>query len=266
MANATTVLIGSYPSIPATTLTVTANAVATGLSWTSASLYLSHPTGALSILTTLAALIDTHAQLVGTSCVVTRSRRVLITNATAFALTWGSDTTLRDLLGFTANLASATSHLATNVSPLLWAPGKNEHTIAGRQDTSGIPVHDTFAGRSAPGLVVATRNNTWHRNTLGWRYVHVDRVEQTTATNGTWAVWWDTVASRFRRFWVCRDVTEDSADTTTAMTLSTKLPSSGAYIMKADGPIERAYTRAVDRLELFGDVEIEVETALEYGA
>lgn len=266
MANATTVLIGSYPAIPATTLGVTANAVATDLDWVSASLYLSHPTGSLSILTVLAALIDTHAQLVGTAIVVTRSRRVLITNATAFALTWGSDTTLRDLLGYTANLASGTSHLATNVSPLLWAPGKNEFGIGGRMGTSGIPVHDTYAGRSAPGVVVATRNNQWFENRLAWRYVNVDRVEATTATNGTWAVWWDYVASRYRRFWVCRDVTEDSADTTTAMSLSTKLPTSGAYIVRHEGQVRRDYTRTIERLELFNDVEIEMETALEYGA
>lgn len=261
----TSVLVGSRPSIPATALNVVANAVGEVLPFLGGDYYLDHPTGALSLLTQMVAVLNGHTQLLGTGAVITRSRRVLLTNATAFSVDWGSNTTLRDLLGFSSNLASATSHLAPLVSPLLWAAGKPESSSA-RMGADGVLVKDTYAGRSGPGVVVATANNEWRENTFTWGYVHVDRIEQVPDVGGTWATWWSQVGSRFARFWLARNVLEDSADDATAMSLSTKLPAAGAYIMKHDGPLRRAHDRTIPNLELYGTVALEVETALEYGA
>jgi hypothetical protein len=262
------VLIGSRPSIPTTTISVTANAVAENLVFAGGDYYLHHNTGSLSLLTAFVALLNGHSQLVGTASVVTRSRRVLTTNAIAFSVTsWGADTTLRDLLGYTGVLGSATDQLATNISPLLWSPRKIESSSA-RMGADGVLRKDTYAGRSAPGVVTATENNTWHENALTWRYVHVDRIEQVPDVPGTFAYWWDEVLSRFRRFYVARSVEDDTSDTTTAMDLTTsRIPAVGrAYIYQHDGPMVRPHNRTIENLELYGTVEIPVETALEYGA
>lgn len=262
----TSVLLGSHPAVPATTITVTANAVTTGLNFAGGPYYLYHPTGSLSLLTAVVALINTHSELLGTGAVLARSGLVRLTNAVAFSIdSWGSDTTLRDLLGFTGALTSATAHVATEHSPLYWSPGKTESSSA-RMGSDGILVKDTYAARSAPGQIVSTTNNQWRENLFAWGYVHIDRIERVPDESGTWAYWWDYVASRSRRFWLARNVIEDSADDSTAMSLSTKLPTTGAYVMAHDGAMRREHNREIERLELYSRVELPVETALEYGA
>lgn len=261
----TSVLIGSRPSIPTTTLVVTANAVAENLVFTGGDFYLYHPTGALSLLTEVAALLNTHSELVGCSAVITRSGRVRLACATAFALTWGSDLTLRNLLGYAAGLASSTAHVAPATSPLYWSPGRTESSRA-PLGSDGLIKRDTQAGRSGPGIVVATTNNSWRVNDFHWRYVGISRLWQNPAANGTWETWWGEVGAHYRRFWLARNVTEDLADTTTAMTLSTKLPSSGAYIWRHGEEVEQQHQREVEYLDAYGRVDLPVETALEYGA
>jgi hypothetical protein len=263
----TSVLVGSRPAIPATTVTVVANAVSTGLPFTSSSYYLDHPTAGLSLRAAMVTLLDSHAQLASTTVIVTRALRLRMSNSTAFSVDWGSNTTLRDLLGYTGNLASSTSHLAPLVSPLLWAAGRPQSYEEARQGVSGVRVKDTYAGRSAPGQVVATTNNMWFRNTFRWQYVAMDRYRQTSDANNTWDTFWDQVVSLRRRFWFSRDRTEDTSDTNTNVQLTgSYLPTSGAYIWDSDGAAEQQHERTVERLEVYGSVELPVETALEYGA
>ena len=85
--------------------------------------YLYHPTANLSILGKIQA--DLVAEGFGAAtAVLTRDRRVkLASGGGNFTITWDS-TALRDLLGFTATLTGAATYTATNVSPLLWSPGK----------------------------------------------------------------------------------------------------------------------------------------------
>lgn len=263
------VLIGSHPAIPATTLGITANAVPENLSWSAmAGGYLYHPTAGLSIVTALETLLNTHSELSDVQVFITESGYVRITSSVAFALTgWGSDTTLRDLLGATTTLSSGAAHLMPSRSPLIWVPGKPDSSEA-RMGSDGILVKDTYAGRSAPGQVVATTNNTWRRNRFWWGYLNVDQVETVPDANGTWAVWWDQVASRYRRFNLYRDVAVDLTDDITEMDLTgTRLPSENTYIKLAeDGPLQRGHDRQIERLELYCRVELSVETATEYGA
>lgn len=262
----TSVLVGSHPAIPATSITVTANAVTEVLAFAGGAYYLSHPTGSLSLLTAVVALLNTHSELLGTAAVVARSGRVRLTNAVAFSVdSWGADTTLRDLLGFSAALASGTAHVAPGHSPLYWSPGKTE-TPRARLGADGILVRDTYAARSAPGVVVATANNEWFENGFTWPFVAIDRYERVPDVPGTWAYFWAYVVSRYRRFWIAREVTEDAADDTTPMALTAKIPSAAAYMWPEQGPVRRDHQREIPRLELYGRVDLAVETALEYGA
>lgn len=261
------VLVGSRPAIPTTTLTVVANAVSEGLVFNTGDYYYDHATGALSLLSAVATLINTHSQLVGTSAICTRSLRTSLSNATAFSVNWGSDTTLRNLLGYSANLVSATSHVAPLVSPLLWAAGRPESSSA-LMASDGITVKDTHAGRSAPGVVVATTNNEWKENTLSWRNVLVDQIERVPDVGGTYNSFWGSVLSHHRRFWVSRGRTWDTSDTTTSIALtSSRIPAVGrAYILKHDGQMKREHERVIAFYEIYCHVEFPVETALEYGA
>jgi hypothetical protein len=262
----TSVLVGSRPDVPATTLTVVANAVSTDLPFVSDDYYLDHPTAGLSLRAAMVALLDTHAELATTTVTITRSLRVRMSNAVAFSVDWGADTTLRDLLGYTGNLASATSHLAPSTSPLLWSAGRTYSFTDALDGTDGLLTKDTYAGRSGPGQVVATEHNRWFENAFRWRYVAVGRVVTSPATNGTYSLFWDRVLSLYRRFWVARNRTEDSTDDTTSLALTgSYLPSSGAYMLRQQGgPTQDTYTRTIERLDLYGDITLPVETAAEY--
>jgi hypothetical protein len=266
MSTLTSVLIGSQPAVPTTSITVVAGASSEVLVFPSGDYYLDHTTGALSLLARFVATLNLHTMLLGSAAVITRSGKQLLTNATAFAIdSWGADTTLRDLLGFKAALLSSTAHVSPEASSLYWSPGKPESTT-GLQGSDGLLVTDTRASRSAPGRVVATRNNTWDQNTLSWRFVKVDRVQTVPATNGTWRVFWEDTASLFRRFYVARNVQEDPADDVTAISVSTRIPASVPYILFDDGPLIQQHRREFGKLELFNRIEIPVQTALEYGA
>lgn len=260
----TSVLIGSRPSIPTLQVTVTVGATQEDLEFVGGDYYLSHGSGSLSLLQAVVSMLNMHSLLVGSAAFLTRSGRVRLTNASAFSIdAWGSSTILRDLLGFTAALVSSTAHVAPQLSPLYWAPGKTESPRA-RVGSDGTPALDTYAARSAPGRVVATTNNQWSTNALLWRYVKVDRYEQVPAANGTYATFWDEVLQPRRRFYVARNVVEDPADTTTAMSLSSRIPATLPYIWRAEGPDEREHRREIDMLETYGRVDFEVETAGEY--
>ncbi len=87
-------------------------------------LYLVHPTAALDMLDQLV-LAMTAAGVAAPQAFITEQRYVRLTSSGVFTIDWTTGATgLRDLLGFTGNLAAATSYTATNRSPLLWSPGK----------------------------------------------------------------------------------------------------------------------------------------------
>lgn len=267
MPTLTSVLIGSRPSVPATSVTVTADASTEVLSFPGGDFYLDHGTGSLSLLAAVATMFNTHSNLLGTGAVITRSGKTRLTNAMDFSVdSWGADTTLRDLLGFTAALLGMTVHVSPNHSPLYWSPGKPESTT-GLQGSDGLLTKDTRAARSGPGVVVATTNNEWFRNAIRWRFVKVARMQTIPTTNGTWLTFWDEVISRYRRFFVARNVLEDPADDVTAISVSTRIPSTsvGAYILKQDGELVQEHQREIASLEAFNTVQLPVETAREYG-
>lgn len=144
--------------------------------------------------------VDLHVHLVG--------------SGVAFAVNWADATELRDALGFTTNLTSATSHRAPNISPLLWSAGRPV-TWEARLGTNGIKVVDVARGQSGPSTVRTTRNNTRRRNTLIYSHILGSRVWTTDEENGEFVTFWDEVLVNGRRFKVWRNYPEDLADSTT---------------------------------------------------
>jgi hypothetical protein len=84
--------------------------------------YLSDPTAGLSLLAAVqAAMLP---QAAGATAVLLGSGKVRLAGAGAFSITWGAATLLRDLLGYTGNLAASTSYTAPGKSALFFSPGK----------------------------------------------------------------------------------------------------------------------------------------------
>lgn len=85
-------------------------------------LYLWHSTATLSLLDRFAGAMTT-AGVADADAYITEAGFVRLVSSGVFTVDWNLATTLRDLLGFTADLAAASSYTAPNRSTLLWRPG-----------------------------------------------------------------------------------------------------------------------------------------------
>lgn len=89
------------------------------------------------------------------------------------SITWGSPTTLRDALGFTADLSGAASYTGASASPYLWLPNVKRTNPMAPDGYSGLPVTDASFVMAPTGtskvLQYATRykDNMEHRWLLG---------------------------------------------------------------------------------------------------
>lgn len=178
-------------------------------------LYLYHPTSSLSLL---GAMVDamTAAGVAGAAAVLTRDRRVKLSAAGAFSVTW-DDTTLRDILGFSGNLAAASSYTAPNVSPLLWSPAKPLRPELSPRGTAGIRsplAYFTTSPADGSTFVVQHGSRVDQRYTCGM--VAIDRVFTSAEAGGEWVRFFDDCAAKGYSFYVYQDVTEESGSTTTA--------------------------------------------------
>lgn len=261
-------LIGSFNSLPQQSLTVTTTGpVAEARVIAAGDYYLYDDGSALDLMLALQNALEGHSVLSGVSVLLLQNRRVRITGVQAFAVTWPSDGLLRDLLGFTGNLVSATSHTATNVSPLFWSAGKTATTEA-RFGTDGIPVHDTAWGQSGPGTIYGTSHNEYRRNTLIWRFIQNARVWTTAELGGEYFAFWRDVLRLGRRFKVWRGIVESDASSgsvdvsgeTTGV-----LPSTGAYrFLPPERPVSLQYAREFGYRESVHPITIPCVTATEY--
>lgn len=194
-----------------------------------ASYYLRHATSTLSLIDYLGSAI---ASALGGTCTITlrRNRAVRIAFNTARSVTWGAATQVRDLLGFTGNLASAATHDAPNVSPLLWSPGylATPTTIAG---VTGYTVPHQSIYKSADGSQVYCdhfSDETWQE--LEWTHIMPDRMRVATGTGGgTFHEFFEQCAMLRRRFLYHQEIEEDTS--TTAATWDTAL---GPYVLRED--------------------------------
>lgn len=257
-------LIGSYPDLEEQSLTVTtAGPVAEACVIAAGDYYLEDANSDWDLLDALETALNSHSVVSGCLVYLRDDRRVEIeSGATNFAVTWPADTILRGLLGFTGNLVSAPVHTATNVSPLLWSPGKNNNPTEARRGTDGILVEDIAVGQSGPGTVRATRHNSYRRNTLIYRYLLNSRVWTTSEAGGEFFKFYQDVLSMRRRFKVWLDV--DEGESGDPATLSSKIPSTGAYIYSG-GP-EMPWGREFGFVEQAHPITIPVVTTREFDA
>lgn len=248
-------LIGSI-TMPASTLTVDADLFA----WPADSYYLVSSTSALSMIDFLAARIVAN---VGGTCVITitRGRTIRIVFDTPRTVTWGAATQLRDLLGFTTDLGSATTHDAPNVSPLLWSPGylATPKTIEG---VDGYTVPHQAITKSADGTQVYCTHygqETWQD--LSWSHIIPERMRVDDSTNGggTFHEFFEQCALLRARFLYHQEVDELDGSTTTA-TLDT---ARGPYVLRPEFDGDW-YRRNVPNAEVSSPLDLPIHLVDEY--
>lgn len=226
-------------------------------------LYLYHPTSALSLLGAWVAAA-TAAGLGAPTAVLTRDRRVKLGNGANFTVAWGTDPTLRDLLGFTGNLSGASSYTAPNVSPLLWSPAKPLRPDLSPLGTAGIRTPLAYWTQSpydGSTFVVS------HGSRVDQRYSCVnvprERVYPEDEAGGSWIALFDQSASLGASFYVWPEVEEEDGSATAA-TLADGL---GPYVLSPSGRAPRwGYVRArgLEWLETHADITFDCRIVPEY--
>ncbi len=225
--------------------------------------YLEHSTSSLSLIRAF----DTAAEAAvgGLACTVEilRNRRVRITFDSPQAVNWGTATQLRDLLGFTGNLGAGTSHVATNISPLLWSPGypATPKTIPG---VAGYTIPHQAIYKSDDG----TQAKRYHFGTetwqdLEWTHIVPSRLRTTgtvAAQGGTFHQFFEQCAMLGARFFHYEDMTEDTADASTALVFGV---GQGPYVLR-EGFDGDWYRRRVRGADVSSPLELPIHVVAEY--
>lgn len=252
-------LIGSRADLPAGDMTIDASPQAQ----TPGSFYLYDADAGLSLLAVLHNVIAA-AGVLGVSVRLNQSGHVRIGGGPAVAITWGTSTVLRDLLGFTGNLASAAEHVAPNLSPLLWMPGKPETPLAQRLGVVGHRVHNVYqttAPYSGKSESVSHGSRMFAR--YAWPMVDTERLVADLGEGGTFDTWFAEVAVKSARWKLYRDVLEDPAGTASAIpTLDEPL---GPYVVS--GPRltwKWDLSRGFERTDKRGDIDLACHVVEEY--
>lgn len=176
---------------------------------------LRHGTAALSLIDQVASVWTTEWGAVVT-VTVRRNRLIRITIASGgAAIDWGAATVLRDLLGFTGNRSSNTTHDADSVSPLLFSAGfmATPKTI---QDVDGytVPHHAAYKADDGTQIYdVHYGDETWQD--LSWPHIIPDRMRVASSADGggTFHEFWEQCAKYHRRFTYYQEIDEDDAST-----------------------------------------------------
>ena len=220
------------------------------------SYYLHGPTTSLSLIAQMQAKM-TAAGVGSAAAYLTRAGYVRLTGSGTFTVTW-TNTTLRDLLGFTGNLTGAASYVAPNHSKLWWSAGydANPDTPYG---VEAMPMPDTTITTSRDGSkVLFTTNNTQQHQAFSWDVVPIDKVWTTAEAGGEYKAWWDTVGRAGLRWYLWPDVDEDSTSTAQA-TLSGQL---GPYKLRRIDPTW--YNRQIPNVDQLSQIEIDAIVVSEY--
>lgn len=253
-------LIGSRPNLAAQILTLNGGVQLI----TAGSRYLYASSSALSILARIKVAMDA-VPIAGAAVTLTRSRRVRIAAAGAFTLDWPADGVLRDLLGYNGDLAGAASYVATNISPLLWSPGKTESPEDAPLGIVGHRVENAyFAASPFDGSTSVVIHGSRTYNTFSWSHVDMGRV-QLAGEAGEFASFWREVLIAGSRFFLWRANEDASGASTAQVSLTQNL---GPYVLRApsrgspDWDFRRS--RGLQTVDRRADLSLQVTTVPEY--
>lgn len=146
--------------------------------------YLYHPTTNLSIMGTLESALAA-AGVDGADVFLGQDGYVHISATGPIGITWGSDTTLRDYLGFTGDLSPATSHTAQNLSPLSWIPWQPESPEKGILLGLGALDHRDITHKAVDGTMnYRSFGDPLRMERWKWRYIAPEFYWTTSEANG----------------------------------------------------------------------------------
>lgn len=181
-------------------------------------LYLIHPTTTLDLLQRLLVAMA-GAGVADPFAFVTEDRHVRLTSSATFTITWGAATTLRDLLGFTGDLAGSATYNAPLHSTLLWSPGKRFTPELAPLDTHGAPVIDMSATFGPGGVsTVRVEGSPTTKQTYTARHVAISRYWDTkpTPAAGELADFWFNELVTNKKWILIREVIEGSSSSSAA--------------------------------------------------
>lgn len=227
--------------------------------------YLRHATASLSLIDTLLTQVQTEAA--GADWYVTEGRTVRLEPQAAqnVAIDWLSATNVRNLLGYTGNMASQdTPYDAANVSPLLWSPGyvAIPATVLG---TAGYVTNDLSIMVSADGTDALTDfhySQVWQD--LSW--THVDaarmRVDDGSTGGGTFHQFHEQCAKLGYSIRYYEQIDEADASTTAVTWDDTTANSHGPFRLRRVDP--RWYARVVSNADLYSPLDLSLMQVSEY--
>ena len=198
-------------------------------------------------------LLQTFAAAAGLAVELLDSGQVRISDGAPFTIVWGAGTgeTLRNLLGFTADVA-ATSEIGAIQSPLLWSPTYKAQTYT-PPGVDSYPVPDTQVVASLTARTVEhVTNFTQDRQEFNWDAVHIERVWPLAAGQGLTAYryFWADVLQGGERFKVY-EVTETTGGTST-VALGSPL---GPYKLRSIDP--KWYTRQIANADIVSPIRFD---------
>lgn len=254
-------LVGSVESLALQSYTTSGGAASVA----AGSYYLRHSSSSLSLLDVVAASLVASG-VTGATVVMLQNRLIRIAASGTFSITWGTATTLRDLLGFTGNLSSAASYTAANVSDLLWSPSwpPTTDTIP---NVDGYLIEDVriATSRGSTSGAGVTHNVSFFGAQLmqsaRWDVVPIARVRTAAGAGGTFDVFRETVLVPGLRFFHYERQTEDAASSS-AVTWNDSY-AHGPYVVP-NPPNPRWYNRAIANADQASNLEIEMIKVSEY--
>jgi len=174
--------------------------------------YLTDPTSTLSLLSKVISAMST-GLLFAPTAVLLGSGKVRLTAAGAFTVTWGTATLLRDLLGFTTNLAGNSISTAPNVSGLLWSPQRTETPMLAPIGIRGQKVAAVYQSQSPyDGTTENTSRGSREYNRFIFRRVTYLRVWTSNNNGGEFNRWFEEVAVPAARWKLYSQVLESELD------------------------------------------------------
>jgi hypothetical protein len=259
-------IMGSEPDVPETQIDVTANAVQETLTIPAGDYYMYDSSAANSAIDALETALESHSEIGFGGCIayLRRDRLPRFQCGMNFTIDSWCDLTLRSILGFTGTVAFAASlQFPSGLSSYLWSPGRCEIPDA-PLGSQGLPYKDTAKGQSGDRVVTATTNNTGRKNRFLFRRVMNTRVMTDDGQPGQHVQFWDLVQSRYYRWKLYRDVTEeDTAADDTQVSFSGGTLGPYAWLNQS-AVDEYQYRREISRLELFNTIEMPAVLVDEY--
>lgn len=252
-------LVGSIADMPTQAITIDGIPLAP----TGSTYYLYDASASLNLLLAMLGLMVT-AGVVASGCNLQRNGYIRLQSSGVFTVSWGVSTVMRDLLGFDANLAGASSYTAPLRSPLLWMPGKPETPVGHRLGVVGhrVPtVYQAVSPYSGKAESVSHGSRTFARYL--WPMVDSDLVVASGNPGGTFARFFDEVAVKSARWKLYREVTEDLSSTAT-VTLDQPL---GPYVFSntRNGPTwQYDPSKGFERTDKRADIEVRCHSVEEY--